>query len=953
MKYLHNRDQFINKSLNKINEYKELENHPLYKEYLITEAESGPFANDIPWGDSLLGRLINSVIRKAKIGANLVRIKGVTRRLRDAFDALMGQSVANELSEEEKKEFSKLQIFIFLDALDKAIKEGRKVGIIKGLTDDAIKQLKFVVEYVNESEIFTGKDTLKKLMAELEEFRKFLNQFKDDEGEDDPSISEEGDEEGEEGEEGEGEEGEGDSSTSGSKSSESLYPTMIKNLKALAIITDAYKRVKIETAKGKEQSTQTTKRTYKTLPGDTVDKIVAKTDVNVKKLTADVLRQKNTEVLKAFPKNNQTLKPGLILVMESVQFINEALPGGSPERGNIKGGEDHLTQAFTKLKKDIEVLISSKEKGVGIDTNFINAITSKAVDTNTKNLIKSLYTEVNRYLVGDKKGTLQDKDPLYKESLEIIADKNKRVIAAEKIARFTKRALQFDKEGLYGGLGDLSKPLKDFVDSIKEIMQMSPAEPKKEEPKKEESKKESRLARYSEFRLIREAEGDEEDEDRKVSDPRQNTTSQKIKDYWEKKVDIKEFVMDATEVTKIKTNFDTAAKKKQDSIIINGIDPILEIVKVFNRAYKIHTTQVIPSGRSGGKVSNSVFMEYTCFGTGSPENAGSGGGPYRNNAIFNQWENAVLDIMGEPKYQPIFNVETKINMGGKMIEKAGANLAKFMRNMLDAEDLYKGDSGKEGGAQARFLKEYFGYDEKDPNKISEQISYSDDLKVNAENAAGTNSKKLDFTAVNIPFGDPKELSKTFIAINADRDGTNRQFFGFIQSVDSEYLYITYCGTFYFYKQYILQTGHTFAENIKGEFPFTPEMDRTADSRGGEKREEYRIKGFRVKINEFITDKGEFRVKRVAIRHISKFENGKNKPDAPATLIAEDKDESFLIKGIYTLCDMTSDKVSTGKDKKRFKIEKDSKVINEKIKAIGGIPNITGVPEISKTYLKKE
>jgi hypothetical protein len=131
------------------------------------------------------------------------------------------------------------------------------------------------------------------------------------------------------------------------------------------------------------------------------------------------------------------------------------------------------------------------------------------------------------------------------------------------------------------------------------------------------------------------------------------------------------------------------------------------------------------------------------------------------------------------------------------------------------------------------------------------------------------------------------------------------------------------------------------------------MDRTADSRGGEKREESRIKGFRVKINEFITDKGEFRVKRVAIRHISKYENGKNKPDAPATLTEADKDESFLIKGIYTLCDMTSDKVSTGKDKKRFKIEKDSKIINEKIKSIGGIPNITGVPEIGKTYLKKQ
>ena len=44
--------------------------------------------------------------------------------------------------------------------------------------------------------------------------------------------------------------------------------------------------------------------------------------------------------------------------------------------------------------------------------------------------------------------------------------------------------------------------------------------------------------------------------------------------------------------------------KKGDDIVIQGLDPVLEIVKVFNRAYKLHTTQVIPTGRSGGKVSN-------------------------------------------------------------------------------------------------------------------------------------------------------------------------------------------------------------------------------------------------------------------------------------------------------------------------------------------------------------
>jgi len=96
---------------------------------------------------------------------------------------------------------------------------------------------------------------------------------------------------------------------------------------------------------------------------------------------------------------------GLELVMES--YILEALgDGASPERATVKGGEDHLTQAFTKLKKAIETLESPKDKGIGVDIKFLNEITSKSLDAKNKEIIKSLFTEINRYLVGDKKETL-------------------------------------------------------------------------------------------------------------------------------------------------------------------------------------------------------------------------------------------------------------------------------------------------------------------------------------------------------------------------------------------------------------------------------------------------------------------------------------------------------------------------------------------------------------------
>lgn len=955
MKYLNSRDEFIRKSLNKVNEYKEIEKHPIYKAQLITE-DSGPFANDIPWGDSLLGRLVNSVIRKAKVGANLVRIKGVINRLRDAFDDLIGNSVANELTGDQKKEFNKLQISVRLGNIDKAVRDRVKVKIIRSAVVEAVVDIEMLLEDLKDEELFTGRDVVEKMVAQLKEFGKFLNQFGDDEGdENDPDVEEAtGEEEGKE--EGQDEGDDSDSnSEKGSKSAESLYPTMVKNLKALALILDTYKRVQIA---GAEKAKSATVQPYMTKAGDTIEKIQKDININKKKLSAIDIRNKNKEVLAKYPKDNQTLPPNLKLSLLESSFIYEAVPGtnnqpgGSPERGKIKGGEDHLTQAFTKLKKDIEVLISSKEKGIGVDSKFINEITSKAVDSKTKDVIKGLFVEINRYLVGDKKSTIQEKDSLYKESLELISDKNKKVVVAEKIARFTKRALQFDKEGLYGGLGDLGKPLETYVNTIKELMQMTSSESPKKEEKKEESTKERRLIGYSKFFLLREAEGDEEeesDDDKEVSEPRKVSTSQKIIDYWEKKVDIKEFVMEATEAKKVERNLEEIQKKKKDSVLINGIDPVLEIVKVFNRAYKLHTTQVIPSGRSGGKVSNSVFMEYTCFGSGTPDSAGSSGGPYRNNAIFDQWESAVQDILKDRKYQPIFNVETQLNMGGKMIDKAGANLAKFMRDMLDGEELYKG--GKEGGAQAKFLEKYFGYTENDPNKITQDTSYDkSDIEQNNSNSGNMpDSKELKFTKSPIPFTSNDELKGSIFALDIEEEGSKKALYFYVNGTDETYIYVSYCSSMYYFINYIRQSGTTLkGVNFQGDLPIAMKTERLSGE-GTDKAKDRMVKGCRIKVKDFFNDKGALKMKGgVSVKYIFSYADGKNDPNKQAVL--SDKIDTYIVKELYTLNDLSGKQISTAADKVRFRIEKS---IEDRIKSIGGLPNVAGNAKVRETFFKAQ
>jgi len=919
MKYLNNREDFLKRSIKKIDEYKSYEGLVKINEDV---ENSGPFANDIPWGDSLLGRLINSTIRKAKIGANIVRIKGVAKRLRYAFDDLLGGSAEAELSEEDRKEFKRLTVFSFLDSLQKAVDEEASVGDIKNLTKSAISDIKSFEDFEN-------KDSL---ISQLEEFLKFLEQFKDDEGgkSEADADKEEGDKEKEGESEGEGEE---------SNSSESMYPTMIKALKSLSYTLSHYKEVKTPDVK-KDTTASSTKVTYTTVAGDTIEKIQKDVKANPKKLVATDIRNKNTQVLAKFPKDNQTMPAGLALVMEALG------EGSSPDRANIKGGEDHLTQAFAKLKKAIEVLESPKDKGIGVDVKFLNDITSKSLDSKNKEVIKSLFIEINRYLVGDKKETLNaSTTPLYKESMEIISDKNKKIVVAEKIARFAKTALQFDKEGLYGGLGETGKGLKGFVEGIKSTMTMKPVE------KKPEVKKESSLFKYDKFiSLIKEAEESQEnkesEDESKVGAPDVMTTSQKIKDYWSKKIDIKEFVMEKTEVIKMKEKFDKIEKERKDSIVINGIDPVLDIVKCFNRAYKIHTTQVIPSGRSGGKVSNKTFMEYTSFGSGDPSSAGKSGGPYRNNAIFNQWEDTVLDIQRDKKYQPIFNIGTKLKVGNDLIEKAGANLRKFMTDMLDGDELYK--TGKDTkGLQAKFLDKYFGYKEDDPNKTNfGGVEEQEIISKTADAIPG--AKNLLFTKDPIKFEKNEDLAKTFFAVSTNKS----VIYFFIQEVVGDVAYLTYSRSFKFFQRYITESAIP-NKLTQGDLPRailleTKSGNESTDEEGNESSSDFKIKATKKKIENLIGKDGVFKLKgEYEIMYLTKFDGKSNNANSPSKL--SEKPEVINIVNCYTLYENTKT-VETAQGKTRFVLDKK---IGDRISTVGGFKTVSGSDNISKTKLEKK
>ena len=168
MKYLNKRDEFLKNYNNILN---------IKKDYIPNESineendNAGPFSNDIGWGDSLLGRLINSAIRKAKIGANLIRIKAVEQRLRDSMDELLLNTSVAELDENDKKLYAKALITTYLIALQEGVEKGSSMDELKSLTETAINAVESNKDLEDKNE----------LLRQLNEWSKFLNEFKEEE----------------------------------------------------------------------------------------------------------------------------------------------------------------------------------------------------------------------------------------------------------------------------------------------------------------------------------------------------------------------------------------------------------------------------------------------------------------------------------------------------------------------------------------------------------------------------------------------------------------------------------------------------------------------------------------------------------------------------------------------------------------------------------------------------
>ena len=850
MRHLHSRDNY----LKNINERKIIQQDKMLEDLttkLILEENapgSGAFGNNVKWGDSLLGRFINFVIRKIGVGVDMGRISLVSKQMKSQFERLVSESAIRTLSKEDQEDISKVQISSILGVLKKSVDDGEKVGKIKDITQSTIDNLE-LLEVSEKSE-----ESKKVIIAALEEFLKFLEKYKDSDGKGGP-LSEDADKTTDDAEESEkGKPGDKISIKTG-------YPTMVKNLKALSLVLANYKKFKPKAIISAPED-----YFYITKGGETIETIQKDVKINKNKLAIEQIWSANAKTLEPYTikadkskmdKNKlqlgKDIKIKLALVKES--FIFEEGPiqttmvgdksgigtGGSKDRNVGTGKEDHLTQAYNKLKKSCEILEDPKDKGIGVTFDFLKAITDKSVDEESKLVIKSLYKEILRYLIGDKKATLNaPADSLFVESIDTIKDKNKKIIVAEKIARFTMRAIQFDGQNLYAGLGDLGKPLQQFVDSMKELKKIDP-----EELKEVVKKQESKLLKYDSYlTLIREAEGDDAqvkgDEAQAQGENKEDKSteiSKEIKEYFDENLDFDAFLLSEEEVKEVEEKVEDASKKQGKSIVINGMNPIVEIVRLFNRAYKLHTTDAIPGARTDGAVDRLTYNEYTKFGSSSGNPSATEHGPYRHKKTFNIWEDAVFDILADTRFSPVFAKETVLDDGGGNVrEGAGVALRQFMLDLLDGDELYKSsDRGDGGGAQKRAIEKYFGEPAERFFETNSDVQLSMvDKKTNKPDMETINTTADAITVSNLQFAKSSSLTSddvlkeskfrfTTLQVNGkDSEGKIVRWYLFVNEMANDKYYVMVSKTMAWFRN-IIQSEYPSTEIGKGDSDVSPEL----------------------------------------------------------------------------------------------------------------------------------
>lgn len=590
-------------------------NFLFYKRYIgVNEV----FTNEIPWGDSLVGRLISSISRKSRIAFDMRTIDGQIKRLRSLFDQLVETGYIS-VSEEDKRFLAISQL---LGELKKSVYSGDEISILINLTQELINLVRM--------HKFDKKNYM---ISSLGDFLKYLSSLKLNLK---PDVED-----------------------TESKKREDFYNISRKLLKSLIDINDGINSniVKFDSNSTNSDSSNSDRS--------------ASVQDEYNKLIDKWKSEQKEKGLNPDPGEGTRKR-----IRREAQQVKESLNSESA----------HAQIAWNRILK------SRDSSGVSKYLEYI----SRLLMTTDKDKVR--FDKAKSSIIDICKQVVMNRLTVGKPIpySELVKENYSVNDVSKSISLFGRILLSIDeKRSLCDSYGIVGKSILIFIDSFR-LLENFLSENKMD--KKEIS--ESISLSYMKFVI-----------------EKNEFTDQTIDKFDSLFVDD---IVSYFQITEEKRAELESGVKKSDVFLITDSDFIIQIVQIFNRSWRIHTPGVIPSGRSGGKVSNSVFREYDDLGRGGGTPEAPGSGPYRNKKLWDRWNQGVMDIMADPKYRPIFSEDAvfsfktdigvnmgdetkKVTSGGDNIKKGGKVLQRFIIRLLSDSKMYGSD-----GALPKFMSEYFG-----------------------------------------------------------------------------------------------------------------------------------------------------------------------------------------------------------------------------------------------------
>lgn len=770
MRYLNTRESFL-KNFKEIKIEKDILSS-YNKDEIINEA----FENDITFGGSLLGRLINSTIRKAKIQYNYYRVKSIARKIEDELLGLISDSFTDEQKKGVKLITAKMALLAMYQTVfdldstgkeisdDKKLSEEKKINALLGeeevqLYGTTVSSgnkglIKLAEEYINllSDDDKIGNDNKATLLSKLKQFEEELaglkkyyqekNNFSDD---------------------------------------------VVYLLQLTSNINKDYKEMQDEEEEADEdEEEEETKPEEKT--NLTKDKLVVGKWYKFTNKEGKVWLVKliNTEhsVQKGVDKDWLTkddvidsrikLDKNVVYIAQQKEsgenFTGELMPTGIavlisrleelPEQPKKQAATNPVPKKLTKddiqvnkvyhyidsknQKKTVKVL--NKDFQIDIKNNkqlskladpsdvFVGLVDKNGKITNTytvkfdilqeRRLLSNFDSFFNNYILedatpisntGGTASNTQTSSPEEKAESEIsdILDK----LSEEKLegyinddkSNFSDFGKQIKEDNK---LDDLEEEIFQLVEIIKKLNVVF--EKNKSVLNKINSSENINnfIETYQKIKAF---------DMNKAGD---------LKESWTKvwKEDQKNWTVTQEDI-KLSESIDNS-KYTLNLTDERGKNRIVNIVELFGKAYSCFATQLIPSGRPGGRISNKTRNEYVYIGAGTPqegsETQGPGAGPWASIKVFTAFSEAIGQFFAEEKFRKIFDSGGIKLASGKTAE--GNVLTEFMRDMTDESKIKNFTTRR-----AEFLTKYFDL----KTKISDAEPGGYGTKINKEDSDGS------------------------------------------------------------------------------------------------------------------------------------------------------------------------------------------------------------------------